>query len=139
MSQKRFFSMLAALMVGVVLSFAGVTDRASAQQNVNCCTYTFDVNVPPACLPINVWSLWDCGIFGPQPIVANGVQTFPLPTPGCPPACIFFGVSLTGFAPWASFNNPKVYNVNGCCLVARVSFTATGCVHVTIRQTAGPC
>jgi len=120
--------------MGLVMAFAGNTNEAAAQQNPNCCSYFIDVaNVPAACFRIQVWTRWGIGVFGPDVIAANGVFAFAVPG-ACPPASNFIGASLAGpGGPYATFNNPVKFIVNGCCLWARISFNAAGCPYITIR------
>jgi len=135
MKRRTFLTLLAAF-AGLVMAFAATTDTASAQQNLNCCTYSVDIaGVPAACFRIPLWTRWSNGVFGPQLFLANGVFVFNTPTPpACPPAATFIGASLQGAGgPFATFNNPVKFNVNGCCLMARIGFDAAGCLIIYIR------
>jgi hypothetical protein len=139
MTRRTMLSTLAAIIIGMVMAFAGTTSTASAQQNLNCCTYTVDINIPAACYGINgvrLWTRWSTGVIGPQIFNANGVYVFPTPAPGiCPPASNFIAASLaSAVGPWAVFNGPLQFNVNGCCLVARIGFDAAGCTIIYIRR-----
>lgn len=129
MTRKNLFSMLTAMFLGLVLALA-TTNEASAQQNQNCCTYTTDVAVPATCLPFNIQSFWANGF--PVVIGVNGVTVHNLPW-ACPPASVFFGASINGLFPIASFNNPQSYNVNGCVLTVRIIFDANGCPVIFVR------
>jgi hypothetical protein len=141
MRQWKVFSILFAVLAGAVMLFAAPT-QAAAQQDSNCCRFFVDVEgVSNSCFPFRLWTLWHpSGVLGPIVVAGNGVTTHPAPPNNCPPAEIFRGASLAGNAgPWATFNNPIVYRVNGCCLVVRIGFTDTGCVIIHIRQVNGPC
>lgn len=137
MMRRRFLSALAIALLALVMAFAG-SNTASAQQNLNCCNYFVDINVPAGCFGpgIRLWTRWSTGVIGPVVLNANGVFAFATPAPGvCPPASNFVGASLAGpLGPWAVFNGPLQFNVNGCCLVARIGFDANGCVIIYIRR-----
>jgi len=136
MTRRALLSALATALVWLVMAFAVSTETATAQQNLNCCTYTVDIaGVPASCFRVPLWTRWSNGVFGPQLFLANGVFVFNTPTPPpCPPAALFGGASLAGPAgPFASFNNPVQFKVNGCCLVVRIAYDSAGCVYIYIR------
>jgi hypothetical protein len=134
MTRRTLLSTLAAVIVGLVIAFTGTTTEVAAQQNPNCCTYFIDVaGVPASCFRIQVWTRWSLGVIGPDVIAANGVFAYPIPGV-CPPAANFVGASLAGpGGPFASFNNPVRFIVNGCCLVVRIAFDVNGCPYIYIR------
>lgn len=139
MTKRNVLSTFIALMAMMTITIVAGTNTARAQQNLNCCIYTVDVaGVSPSCFPIRLWTRWSNGVFGPTIVNANGNFVFATPTPPpCPPAATFIGASLAGpGGPYATFNNPVTFNVNGCCLIVRIGFDANGCLIIYIRQTS---
>ncbi len=133
MNPGNILPIVTTLVAALIVSFS-TTRTAVAQQNPNCCTCSIDIAVDPLCLPISIWSTWSNGSPGPVVINANGIYTFPIPTPpSCPPAANLLGVSLAGASgPFASYNNPVFFTVNGYCLVARITYDG-GCPVLYIR------
>ena len=138
MKKRTAIGTIAVLMATIAIILCGGAQRASAQQNTNCCVYYVDVaNFPPGCFPANLWSNWSSGVAGP--VMINGNATFPFPfvfpaPQPCPLAPTFMGVSFAGpNGPWATFNNPVQFTVGRCCFIARLSFDQFGCVYVTVR------
>jgi hypothetical protein len=141
MTRRTIFSALVAIFVTTLAMIVAPGSSASAQQNPNCCTYTVDIaGIAPTCFPFRLTTVWNCGgvkTFDFKTYLANGVYVEPLNPPGappCPPACKFAGAGLNGpGGPFATFNNPVRFNVNGCCMVVRIGFDANGCVTIFIR------
>ena len=137
MTRRTLLATLAAALIGFIMAFAGTTHTAHAQQNLNCCTYTVDINLPAACIGpgIKLWTRWSTGVIGPQIFNANGVYVYATPAPGiCPPASNFVGASLaSALGPWAVFNGPLKFTVNGCCMMVRIGFDANGCTIIYVR------
>lgn len=132
MRRRTFLSTLAVMFTALVLSFTMSTDEASAQQDQNCCKYIIDVaQVPRTCFPFNIHTFWANGFPAPINIASNGETGYAVPWP-CPPSSVFFGASINGQFPIASFNEPARYNVNGCCLMVRIGFDG-GCVRIHVR------
>lgn len=134
MTRRALLSSLSAIILGIVMAFAAPDTVSAQQQSPLCCTYTVDIQIPASCFRVLLWTRWSNGVFGPQIFAANGVYTFNTPTPPvCPPAATFIGASLAGAGgPFASYNNPVQFNVNGCCLVARITYV-NGCTYIYIR------
>ena len=141
MTRRNALSTLVALFMTTIAMLFTSGASASAQQNPNCCTYTVDIaGIPSACFPFRLTTRWDCGgtiTFDFKTYSTNGVYVEPLNPPGappCPPACKFLGAGLNGpGGPFATFNNPVQFNVNGCCMVVRIGFDVNGCLIVYIR------
>jgi hypothetical protein len=134
MTRRTLLSTLAAVIVGLVMAFTANTTEAVAQQNPNCCNYFIDVaGVPATCFRIQVWTRWSIGVIGPDVIAANGLYVYPVPGL-CPPAANFVGASLAGpGGPYATFNNPVHFIVNGCCMIVRIAFDVNGCPYIYVR------
>lgn len=132
MRRRTLLPMLAVMFVAL-MSFMATTQEAAAQcPSQTCCTFKIDVNVPANCLPFNIHTFWANGFPPGIPINANGITTHGLPW-ACPPTSQFFGASINGLFPLASWNNPVQYNVNGCCLVIRIGCDINGCMTIHVR------
>jgi len=139
MTGRKLLSAFVALFAMTLLMLTAGTGSASAQQSPNCCVYFVDVQVSANCFPIPMWIKWNNVPNGPAAINGNGNFVFAIPGM-CPPASSFDGVSLAGAAgPYATYNHPVTFNVNGCCLVARIGYDANGCTYIYIRQQQPPC
>ncbi len=140
MTRRTLLSAFVALFAMTLVTFIAGTGSARAQQSPNCCVYYMDVQVSANCFPIQYWIKWNNIPVGPGVINTNSNPPFPFvfAIPGmCPPAATFGGISLAGAAgPYATYNNPVTFNVNGCCLVARIGYDANGCIYIYIRQQA---
>ncbi len=134
MTRRTLLSAFVGLFAMTLVTFIAGAGSASAQQNPNCCTYSVNIQgVPAGCFRVPFWILWNNTLVGPTVLAANGTFTFPIPG-NCPPAALFNGVSLgTPNGPFATYNNPVQFTVNGCCLVARITYDGNGCVVIYIR------
>lgn len=135
MIKARMLSRLAFVLVALAAAFAVTTERGAAQQNTACCSYFVDSQIPATCYPVPLTTLWSTGFVGPVMILGNGLTQHNAPPQGmsCPPSAVFFGATLTGMPPFASWNNIQQYTVNGCCLLIRIGFDAAGCTYIYIR------
>jgi len=134
MTRRKLLSTFIALFAMTLVTLMADAGSASAQQNPKCCTYTVNIQgVGADCFRVPFWILWDNTLVGPTVLTSNGVFNFQVPG-NCPPAALFNGVSLgTPNGPFATYNHPVQFRVNGCCLVARITYDADGCVVIYIR------
>lgn len=126
MRRRTFISALAVMFVTLVMSLMATTNEAAAQH------YTVDVDgFRDGCFKFELNTYWNVA-FPVVTITGNGITTHPVAW-ACPPATDFFGASINGQFPIATYNEPVKYIVNGCCMVVRISFDRAGCPVITIR------
>lgn len=138
MTRRKLLSAIVALIAMTAAMLVSDTRTASAQQNPNCCIYSLDVGgIGANCFPILYWIRWGNVVFGPNTVNSNSAPGPPfvfLIPGGCPPAATFNGISLTGpNGPFATYNNPVQFNVNNCCIVARITYDVNGCPLIYLR------
>lgn len=111
MMRRTFLSMLA---IAFVALFAANTERAVAQQDPFCCTYTINViGLPATCFPFDVETDWG-GILQTFTVPGNGLYVDNIPN--CPPfpALPFTSIAIN-FPPGCAYT--PTWTVNTSCCV----------------------
>ncbi len=141
MRRNHYRPMPSLLLAAMMMIFIAATNRTSAQQSPNCCSYTVIVHgLSGTCsqTPISVSMIWNCSplVITSASYTGNGTYNTPLsslPLPPCPSACTVLGISLDGINYIPPGHNSS-FNVNGCCLHASTGFDAAGCIVVKISR-----
>ncbi len=132
MTRQRTISMLAAFLFTLAMMIVAMPERASAQQNPNCCSYSVEIaGVKPECFPIRLKTQWVPGYTDIITYAANGVYWNPIPGP-CPPAPPFDWVSLQlGINP-IHLGETKTITIGGCCYKVTATLNPNFCILIRI-------
>jgi hypothetical protein len=133
MRSRLFPSMLIAIASAFIIGLGAPTRAMAQPQDLNCCTFTVNVNLPAACagvFPLTIVTDW-CQT-GPFTIsfAANGTFTFAVPG-GCPPEPFFLAVTVPGGPP-VLLGGTGVAIVGGCLVTYTATTDAAGCIVITI-------
>lgn len=137
MTRRTLLSMLATALIALVITLTAGTERAQAQQNLNCCNYSVEISgVKPACFPLRIKTQWLSGGISYTDIItypANGVYWNLIPGP-CPPAPTFDWVSLNLGGTQVHLGETKQFIIGGCCYKATATLNANFCILIKITS-----
>jgi hypothetical protein len=130
MTRRAFFSAL----IAIAALLLAIPERAAAQQNLNCCSYSVEISgVPAACFPIQLKTQWVPGFTDIINYGANGVFWKPIPAP-CPPAPAFDWVSLDLGATQVRLGETRTFIIGGCCYKVTVTLNPNFCILIIIKR-----
>ena len=134
MTRRTLLSMLLAPLMAAIMLMIAAPQRASAQQNPNCCSYSVEITgVKPECFPFRIKTQWVAGPTYTDIITypANGTYWNVIPGP-CPPAPTFQWASLDLGVTQVHLGETKQFVIGGCCYKATVTLNANLCILVKV-------
>jgi hypothetical protein len=135
MVTRTFGSVLAGILLASATLFIAASEQASAQpQDLNCCTFTINVNLPacPFTSPITLVTDWCPGLSFAFTTLSNGTWIQNIPTSGaCPPAPVFLYVTVPPGPP-VLLGGTGTAVVGGCVVNYRVSTDPAGCIVIDL-------
>jgi hypothetical protein len=124
--------MLSMLAAAIAMLMAALPQRAAAQQNLNCCSYSVEITgVAAACFPITIKTQWVPGFTDIINYAANGVYWNPIPAP-CPPAPAFDWASLNLGGLQVHLGETKKFVIGGCCYKVTSTLNPNFCILIRI-------
>jgi hypothetical protein len=131
MTTRAFISVLAAMFALLLLA---APERAAAQQNPNCCSYSVEIiGVPATCFPITLKTQWVPGFTNLINYAANGVYWHPIPAP-CPPAPAFDWVSPDLGPTQIRLGETRSVVIGGCCYKITATLNPNFCILIRITR-----
>jgi hypothetical protein len=134
MRSTTILSTLIAAVAAMVMILAAPSAAQAQPQNLTCCTFTIDVNLPPACFgafPITIVTDW-CPT-GPFTYTMPGNGIFILPLANCPPFAPYFLSTTIPGGPSVTLGGAGTVILGGCPVTYAASTDAAGCIYITIR------